>query len=437
MPSFVFFAVVALILLLIDTYVLLSWKSFVRRRQWSPWLYRVLFGAMAAMVWVFGAALLLRRDAPVQSGLTLVLMSLVALWYLPKIPIVVGLVAKDILRFVKWIAVQVVRLVRRMAGTRQEASAVPRRSAENLLPLADAAPAIAPVVASAGVPSGTTRREFLHTAGWALAGVPFLMVGKGLLHTVHNFSVYRQDMYLPGLPRAFEGMTIAQLSDLHVGSFSSDSPLQEMFRIVHGLKPDMILVTGDWVNSDPRELSLLLPLLQKVHAPLGVYGSLGNHDHYMDIEEHAQLVKALRSTPVKLFVNENTVIHIDGGKLQLAGTDNSGMNQHFADLDAALRGFAPEHPTILMAHDPTFWDRKVRPDTHVDLMLSGHTHGGQFGVHLLGKELSVADVVYKQWAGLYREGDKQLYVNRGIGTTAFPVRVGIDPEITLFTLRKA
>lgn len=416
MPSLVFFVIFALILLAIDCYSLFGWRSFVRQRGWSPWWYRSMFIAMGVMIVLFPITLILRRDAPQQTPLTIGLLALVAFWYLPKLPIMLVLLVRDAIRLVVWLGKKVVGLFTRSS------TSVP-------------APAPSPIpVEKIAV---ADRRKFLQTTGWALAGVPFLMVGKGLAHTVYNFQVYRQDIYLPGLSRAFDGMTIAQISDIHTGSFSSSAPIQEIFRITRELKPDMILLTGDFVNSDPREMALLAPSLEKVRAPLGVYGSLGNHDHYMEEWQHRELVKILRQTQMKLFVNQNTVISVDGGKLQLAGTDNSGMNQNYANLDAALAGFSPEHPTILMAHDPTFWDKSVRPDTHVDLMLSGHTHGGQFGVHLLGQELSVADFVYKQWAGLYREGDKQLYVNRGVGTTAFPVRVGIDPEITLFTLRKA
>lgn len=406
-----FFFTLLLLLLAIDSYALVGWRNFVRQRGWSPWWYKGMFIAAGVMILLFPVTLSLRRDAAWQTPLTLILSSLMAFWYLPKLPITLVLIVRDMVRLATWLVKKTVKLVTR--------SSIPEHPP---------APVEKTVAAD--------RRQFLQTAGWALAGVPFLMIGKGLAHTVDNFRVYRQDIYLPGLSRAFDGMTIALLADIHTGSFSSAAPLQEVFRITHGLKPDMILITGDFVNSDPREMALLLPSLEKAHAPLGVYGSLGNHDHYMNEAEHRQLIRSLQRTPMELFINRNTVLSVDGGKLQLAGTDNTGMNQNYADLDAALAGFSPEHPTILMAHDPTFWDRAVRPNTHVDLMLSGHTHGGQFGVHLLGNEISVADIVYKQWAGLYREGDKQLYVNRGIGTTAFPVRVGIDPEITLITLRK-
>jgi predicted MPP superfamily phosphohydrolase len=418
MPLPGFFVTIALILLAFDGYSLMNWRRFVRQRGWSPWWYRSMFIVMGIMLVLFPLSIVLRRTTPQQTPTTMFLAVLTAFWYLPKLPIVLVLLVRDIIRLFTWIGKKIVGLFTRSSA-------------------AKAASATAPVSAPAAKTTVEDRRKFLQTTGWALAGVPFIMVGKGLVHTVYNFQVYRQDIYLPGLSRAFDGMTIAQISDIHTGSFSSTAPIQEIFRITQGLKPDMILLTGDFVNSDPREMSFLIPSLNKVRAPLGVYGSLGNHDHYMDEREHRDLVKALRDTSINLFVNQNTIFSVDGGKLQLAGTDNSGMNQNYADLDAALAGFSPEHPTILMAHDPTFWDKKVRFDTHVDLMLSGHTHGGQFGVHLLGQEISVAEIVYKQWAGLYREGDKQLYVNRGVGTTAFPVRVGIDPEITLLTLRKA
>lgn len=421
MRFLIFFGTVTLLLLAIDWYTISSWKAFVRQRSWSRWWYIVPYWLMGIMLIAFPIAIISRQTAPHQTPLTLALSIAVAFWYLPKLPIVLALLIRDILRALRW-------------GGKKLGNSVSSAKSEPVIDTTTSAESSAHEQPVSALPA---RREFLQTAGWSLAGVPFFMVGKGLLHTVHNFRVYRHEIFLPGLSRAFDGMTIAQLSDIHTGSFSNTAPIEEIFRITHGLKPDMILITGDWVNTSPRELSLLLPSLEKASAPLGVYGSLGNHDHYMDADSHRQFITAIRRTPVQLFVNQNTVLHIDGGKLQLAGTDNSGMDQHFADIDAALAGFSPEHPTILMAHDPTFWDAAIRPMTHVDLMLSGHTHGGQFGVQAFGKEYSVADIVYKQWAGLYRKGDKQLYVNRGVGTTAFPVRVGIDPEITLFTLRKA
>jgi predicted MPP superfamily phosphohydrolase len=173
----------------------------------------------------------------------------------------------------------------------------------------------------------------------------------------------------------------------------------------------------------------------KLRAPYGVYASLGNHDHYNSPEDHARLVATIRDLGTELLINQHKRIGESGSSLIIAGTDNTGFRQSFARLDLAMQGVREDEPVILLAHDPTFWDKEVVPDKRVDVMVSGHTHGGQFGVQALGVEWSPAQMIYKQWAGLYTNGDQQLYVNRGIGTVGPPLRIGIPPEITLFTLR--
>jgi predicted MPP superfamily phosphohydrolase len=285
------------------------------------------------------------------------------------------------------------------------------------------------------------RRRFLQTASLGLATVPYIVVGKGLLQNVHDFQVEKIDILLPNLPRQLEGLTITQLSDIHAGSFFSSSPVQEMRRIANDQKSDLMMMTGDWVNFRPAEMSVILPDVQKLTAPLGVYGSLGNHDHYMKPSDHTTLIKTIKNTQVQLMINENRKIMIEGIPLQLAATDNEGLGQHFADLHATLNGLTEEYPIFMMSHDPTFWDQSIRKRTPVDVMFAGHTHGGQIGMELFGQSLSPVQMVYKQWAGLYSdtsmERTQHLYVNRGIGTTGVPIRIGILPEITVFTLRKA
>jgi predicted MPP superfamily phosphohydrolase len=238
-------------------------------------------------------------------------------------------------------------------------------------------------------------------------------------------------------------MTIAQLSDLHAGSFFSKRPMEEAVATVQGLRPDAIMITGDFVNNDAREMSVITPSLQQLSADLGVYGCLGNHDHYARIED---VIGQMRATPVDLLVNENRLLAIDGAKLDLIGVDNTGFYQHFADMPRALSSLDPESNAfrILLAHTPTYWDEYVRanhPD--IDLMLSGHTHGGQIGFEIGPLRYSLARIAYPRWAGLYEEpradgeGKQLLYVNRGVGTVGPPLRLGIRPEITLLTLRKA
>src|SRR6185369_16746162 len=172
---------------------------------------------------------------------------------------------------------------------------------------------------------------------------------------------------------------------------------------------------------------IIFPELKKLHAPLGVYGSMGNHDHYMTPEDHEILKKGVRDAGINLMINSNTVIRVDGSELNLAAIDNSGLGQNFGKINEAMNGLNPSNPTILMAHDPTFWDKQIRGKIpSVDVMLSGHTHGGQVGIHILGEDYSFARMVYKQWAGMYTDKDQILYVNRGMGMVGPPLRLAIE-----------
>ena len=261
------------------------------------------------------------------------------------------------------------------------------------------------------------------------------MVGRGMWSTLYDFQVMNVDLVMDRLPRSFDGMRIAQISDIHAGSFPDHTPFQEVRYILDSLKPDAIVITGDFVNQKPEEMAVIAREFAKLRAPYGVFASLGNHDHYNTEAEHARLVTTIRDLGATLLINQHHRIGQDGSSLVIAGTDNTGFRQSFARLDLALQGVVDDEPVILLAHDPTFWDKQVVPQQRVDVMLSGHTHGGQFGVQALGLEWSPAQMIYKQWAGLYQKGSQQLYVNRGVGTVGPPLRIGIPPEITLFTLR--
>jgi predicted MPP superfamily phosphohydrolase len=217
----------------------------------------------------------------------------------------------------------------------------------------------------------------------------------------------------------------------------------EVVGIIDTLQPDVIVITGDFVNHDDEELDLILPALNTLSAPLGVYGCLGNHDHYANTPA---VIQRLKHTPVDLLVNRHATLEVDGSKLHLIGTDNTGFSQNYADLPKAIDGMNPrsDDVQILLAHDPTFWDGHVRPSyPDIDLMLCGHTHGGQVGFEMGPLRWSLARIAYPRWAGLYQESrpqndcDQYLYVNRGLGTVGPPIRFGVRPEITLLTLRKA
>lgn len=424
-PNMLLFgATLATVFLLLDLYVLSHWTSYARRRHLNPWWYRI--PVVAATV-VFGLliTMLLRRHYFRMDGFDVTLLGFVSLWYLPKFGIALFLLVRDVF----WSGRKLLGRIRKQPAGQpiavQNDSQVANVSADN-----DAHEM------TAAAPQ-RSRREFLGTAAWSMSAVPFVIVGRGMWSTLYDFQTYRVDLVIDRLPRAMDGMRIAQISDIHAGSFPDHRPFQEVRRILETERPDAIVMTGDFVNQKPHELKLIAGELERLRAPHGVLASLGNHDHYNTPQEHAELVRGIRAMGVDLLVNDHRRLGNGSASIVIAGTDNTGFRQTFARLGQALDGVGPEDPVILLAHDPTFWDREVVGQAQVDVMLSGHTHGGQFGVQFLGLEWSPAQHIYKQWAGLYTKGSQQLYVNRGIGTVGPPLRIGIPPEITVFTLRAA
>ncbi len=416
------FALIAFSLpLALDYYVFRNWRRFAQERprlRWTLPVYRVLLGVMPFTMPLYA---LTSRWWQVEPKLARALfLGFWFVYYGPKVLIALVLLIKDTLRFVWWLFGW---FQRHLLPARAEAAAPP-------LDLTDI--------------KRTSRRDFLQTIGWSAASVPFVLVGYSVFRTLYDFEIYRVEVPLAGLPHSLDGLTIAQLSDLHAGSFFSDRPMVEAVALTQSLQPDLIVVTGDFVNHDAAEMDLIMPALRSLNADLGVYGCLGNHDHYARLPD---VVNRVRATPVDLLVNTHRTLEIDGARLHLIGTDNTGFSQYFADLPGALDGLAP-HPDgeeirILLAHTPTYWDTHVRPGyPDIDLMLCGHTHGGQVGLEWGPLRYSLARVAYARWAGLYTEPradspDPQfLYVNRGLGTIGPPVRLGIRPEITLLTLRK-
>jgi len=340
-------------------------------------------------------------------------------YYIPKLIIATGIGVKDLALFVIWL----------FGWFQKRLLPAPVLTTSRSLDLTDM--------------KRIPRRDFLRKMGWSVASAPFVVVGYGVFRTLYDFELHRIDVPIAGLPRALQGLTIAQISDLHAGSLFSPRPMLEAISIVNGLHPDLITVTGDFVNSDAAEVPLILPALNALKASLGVYGCLGNHDHYARV---AEVASAVATTPVDLLVNAHRTLDIDGARLHILGTDNTGFYQHHADLPAALEGLVTgnEESRILLAHDPTFWDTHILPDRpDIDLMLCGHTHGGQLGVELGPFRWSFASFAYPRWAGLYQEprsdgsGPQYLYVNRGLGTVGPPLRLGIRPEVTLLTLLRA
>lgn len=395
----IFIFVTSLVQLLLDIYVLRSWARFSKSKQFPRWTSIVPW-IIAAIVFGFFLFETIHRVTSGTRGLSPGLFFVISFWYFPKFAILPFLLVRDVYRGVRWVVQKL---------TKKVAEPPPEKL--------------------------QSRRKFLATTGWSLAAVPYATVGIGLIKTVYDYKVRHHEIVLPNLPRAMDGFTLVQISDIHAGSFPDHVPFEEAVRIVEQQKADAIAITGDFVNFRPSELSLIRRDLERLSAPAGVYASLGNHDHYNTPREHQDLIKVIREAGIDLLVNEKRRIGVGDASLVIAGTDNTGFKQHFANLEKTLGAVDDGEPTILLAHDPTFWDKSIVGKESVDLMLSGHTHGGQLGVSVFGFEWSPAQYVYKQWAGLYTKGNQQLYVNRGLGTVGPPLRIGMPPEITVITLR--
>jgi uncharacterized protein len=290
------------------------------------------------------------------------------------------------------------------------------------------------------------RSVFLSWLGIAVGGSLFTTLLYGFTNR-YNYNIKRIPVKFPNLPEAFRGMKIVQISDIHSGSLTNKEGVKKGVDMILALKPDLILFTGDLVNNLAEEIEPLMDVFDKLKAPMGVYSIFGNHDYgdYVRWEspaKRAENIETLKGHHAKmgwrLLWDEHVPLEKDGQQIALIGIQNYSALRNFArygNLTKAYEGTEKYPFKILMTHDPTHWDAEVRPKfSDIDLTLSGHTHGFQFGVEVPGFRWSPVQYVYNQWAGLYREGRQSIYVNRGYGFIGYPGRVGILPEITLLEL---
>ncbi|MDG1252183.1 MAG: metallophosphoesterase [Schleiferiaceae bacterium] len=297
-----------------------------------------------------------------------------------------------------------------------------------------------------------SRRQFVATLGWSLAAIPFLGILHGVFRGRSKYRVLNNVVRIKGLPNAFHGFKILQISDIHSGSFSDPDEVQIGIDMVMAQSVDAIAFTGDLVNNVAEEMSPWISTFQKIQAPFGVFSILGNHDYgdyvkWDSEKEKSDNFQALCDTHAQLgwdlLRNEHRFIEKDGERLEIVGIENWGkppFPQH-GDLSKALEGLHQETPKILLSHDPSHYDAQVsQHPANIALTMSGHTHGMQFGIEIPGwLKWSPVKFKYPKWAGSYPEADqaRTLYVNRGFGYLAFPGRVGIWPEITIHELQSA
>ncbi|MBA6156206.1 metallophosphoesterase [Tenacibaculum sp. S7007] len=293
------------------------------------------------------------------------------------------------------------------------------------------------------------RRTFIAKLALGIAAIPFASLLYGIFKGKYNYKVLKYQLEFDDLPEAFDGFTITQITDIHSGSFTDKEEIQYGVDLINEQKSDVILFTGDIVNNFAKEMDQWIPVFSQLKAPVGKYSILGNHDYgdyskWKSEEAKAANFEAIKEIHPKigfdLLLNENRFIEKDGQKIALIGVENwgKGFNQA-GDLKKASEGIEKGDFKVLMSHDPSHWEYKVKKDDfNYQLTLSGHTHGLQFGIEIPGIiKWSPAKYVYKQWAGLYKEFGRYINVNRGFGFHAFPGRVGIWPEITVIELKKA
>lgn len=291
------------------------------------------------------------------------------------------------------------------------------------------------------------RRKFISQVGLVIAGIPFVSFIYGMVKGKYDYTLHRQIIYFDDLPEAFNGFTITQLSDIHSGSFDNADAVQRGIDLAKAQQSDLFVFTGDLINNLSSEITPWIPFFNQLKATNGQFSIMGNHDYgeYVDWEspeEKAANIEKLKQQhkelDYRLLLDEHVIIEKDGQKIELLGVENwgTGFIQQ-GDLDKALRGTEEHSFKILLSHDPSHWEEKVKNHSKkIHLTLSGHTHGMQFGIETPTIKWSPVQIRYPHWAGLKTENKRSIYINRGFGFIGFSGRVGIWPEITVIELRK-
>ncbi len=271
------------------------------------------------------------------------------------------------------------------------------------------------------------RRRFLERSNLTFAG-SMAPNGRSLSRRGGLPRVRRVGFSLPELPTAFDGLVIAQVSDVHAGPYMTAPRMRAIRDLVASLQADLIVFTGDQVDRRPGDAALFARGFRGIAAPLGVFGILGNHDHLVEPE---LAVDALVSAGISPLVNETAVLSRSGARLALVGLDEISA-RHPWGADFSVLGGLADAFRICLCHQPRGWHEALAGGAH--LTLSGHTHGGQ--IALTTRNLNIARLHTRYIAGPYRRDEGFLYVSRGIGVGAVPLRFGAPPEVDLITLRR-
>ena len=294
-----------------------------------------------------------------------------------------------------------------------------------------------------------SRRKFVSTLALGVAAIPFAALLYGMIKGKYNYKVLQYTLEFEDLPSSFDGYTLTQISDIHSGSFDNPEKVKYAVDLVNKQQSDLILFTGDLVNNVAQEMDLWKETFTKLKAKDGVYSVLGNHDYgdyvsWESAEKKQENLKALialqKDMGWDVLLNESRTIKKNQQTIKLVGVENWGEGgfKKAGDLEKACADVSAKDFTILMSHDPSHWQSRVKQHPkNIQLTLSGHTHGMQFGIEIPGWfKWSPVKYRYQNWAGIYKEFGRYINVNRGFGYLGYPGRIGIWPEVTVITLKK-
>jgi len=273
------------------------------------------------------------------------------------------------------------------------------------------------------------RRHFLRQMAIAVSATPFVAAAYGLLYSRLDVEVTHPRIRLARLPKAFEGFRIAQLSDIHISPFMTAAEIRRCVTMTNEQKPDLIVMTGDYLSWDTAWQGEVVQALAGLRAPYGVFGSLGNHESITHTEE--SITGLFAAQGIHILRQERAPIQLNGETINLIGVDDSQSDDSWID-----HLVMPDTVNILLTHVPVPAGFDWAVEQGFDLVLAGDSHGGQLSLNFLKRRISFYGLYTPYVSGLYEKSGGQLYVNRGIGTTLVPIRLGARPEITVFELTR-
>ena len=400
--------------LLLDFYLFTSISPVFNKGSFSNKIFNITYWVISAIIYaiiIFVFINFNKRTPSVHFNNEILISSFMFIVFISKFFALIPLVVDDILRIFRFIGQFIVTDLKR----------------ENIFDI--------------------DRLKFLKKTSLFIGSTFFITMLGGILFGRYNFKTKNINLKLENWSSKLKDFKIVQISDLHLGSFSSVKKLEDVVEIINNEKADLVVFTGDLVNNFHNEALPYISTLKKIKSNYGNYSVLGNHD-YCDYvgwkrsskkwkDNFNEMLEVHKKMGFNLLLNSSKEIEIEDDKINLVGVENWGAGNFNkdGDLKKAMFGVNEKYPTILLSHDPSHWSAQVLDfQKRIDLQLSGHTHGMQFGIDIPGFKWSPVQWRYKQWSGLYENSKKFIYVNTGVGNLAYAGRVGIMPEITVLKI---